>query len=144
MQFVVFSALCSLNVVLCFALSSACVQQMRFGKHGLCAANVCVRLRSRSCSIIALWQKRFSLCPACFWLVDSRRPCIFVKNVFKLSDMPYMKMIHLSNRKTGYTTGESGRGGARWGSGAGRGRAGRDADGSLRPGAQDTIVFRTA
>ena len=41
----------------------------------------------------------------------------------------------LSNPKPGHTTGGSGRGGARRrGSGAGRGRVGRDADGSIRPG----------
>ena len=40
----------------------------------------------------------------------------------------------LLNSKPGHTTGESGRGGARWDGGAGRGRAGRDDDGSVCPG----------
>ena len=42
------------------------------------------------------------------------------------------KDLHLSRPKPGPTAGESGRGGARRGSGARRGRAGRDADGSVR------------
>ena len=46
----------------------------------------------------------------------------------------------LSNPKHGHTTRKSGRGCARRGGGAGQGRAGRDADGSVRPGDKRPVI----
>ena len=47
---------------------------------------------------------------------------------------PGFEFQNLSSPKPGHTTGGSGRGGARRGGGAGRGRAAQDADGTARPG----------
>ena len=61
---------------------------------------------------------------------------VWVFDSTNLETKPYqiINRIHLSSPKPGHTTGGSGQGGARREGGAGRDRAGRDADKSVRQG----------